>query len=98
MINRTHYAYLLRSGFFCVGCRNFALGKQKRRGEVAEVLNPCEYTIYNMYKRQICKDEYRAEMAKEARRQLALMNKCRMHKRRGRGIANQPFYAQIINR
>lgn len=47
-----------------------------------------------MYKRQITKDVYRAEMAKEARRQLAFMNKCRMHKR-GNGVVNQPFYTKF---
>ena len=47
-----------------------------------------------MYKRQITKDVYRAEMAKEVRRQLALMNKCRMHKR-GNGVVNQPFYTKF---
>ena len=98
MENRTCYAYLLRSRFFIVGCRNFALGKQKRRGEVAYVLNPCEYTINFMFKRQIFKDEYCSELARLARQQLAQINKCRMHKRGGNGVASQPFYVQILNR
>ena len=50
-----------------------------------------------MYKRQIFKDEYRSEMTRMARQQLALMNKRRMRKR-GNGVANQPFYVKIINR
>ena len=50
-----------------------------------------------MYKRMIVKDVYRAKMATEARRQLALMNRCRMHKG-GNGMASQPFYTQFLNR
>ena len=47
-------------------------------------------------------------MKNQARQQLALMNKCRMRKTGGRGMArsamplgsskNQPFYVQFINR
>ena len=51
-----------------------------------------------MYKRQIFKDEYRSEMAKMARQQLAMINKCRMRKTGGKGVANQPFYVQFLNR
>ena len=51
-----------------------------------------------MYKRQIFKDEYRSEMAKMARQQLAMINKCRMRKTGGNGVANQPFYVQFLNR
>ena len=50
-----------------------------------------------MYKRMIVKDEYRSKMATEARKQLALMNKCRMHKQGGHGMANQPFYTKFLN-
>ena len=50
-----------------------------------------------MYKRMIVKDEYRSKMATEARKQLALMNRCRMHKG-GNGVANQPFYTTFLNR
>ena len=52
----------------------------------------------DMYKRMIDKDRYCADMAKMARRQLALINQCRMHKRGGRGTADQPFYVQCLNR
>ena len=62
------------------------------------MLNPCEYTINFMFKRQIFKDEYCSELAKIARRQLALMNKCRMHKQGGNGMASQPFYTNFLNR
>ena len=34
----------------------------------------------------------------QARQQLALMNKCRMRKTGGKGVANQPFYVQFLNR
>ena len=51
-----------------------------------------------MYKRQIFKDEYRSETARMARQQLALINKCRMHKTGGKGVANLPFYVNILNR
>ena len=51
-----------------------------------------------MYKRIIDKDRYCADMAKMARRQLALINQCRMRKRGGKGVANQPFYVQFLNR
>jgi hypothetical protein len=51
-----------------------------------------------MQKKQIFKDRYCADMAKMARRQLALINQCRMHKRGGRGTADQPFYVQFFNR
>ena len=34
----------------------------------------------------------------QARQQLALMNKCRVRKQGGRGVANQPFYVQFLNR
>ena len=37
-------------------------------------------------------------MKNQARQQLALMNKCRMRKHGGRGVANQPFYVQFLNR
>ena len=50
-----------------------------------------------MYKRMIDKNEYNVRMATEARKQLALMNKCRMHKG-GNGVANQPFYTTFLNR
>ena len=50
-----------------------------------------------MYKRMIDKNEYRSKMATEARKQLALMNRCRMHKG-GNGVANQPFYTTFLNR
>ena len=50
-----------------------------------------------MYKRMIDKNEYRSKMATEARKQLALMNRCRMHKG-GNGVANQPFYTKFLNR
>ena len=63
-----------------------------------KILIPVSTPINYMYKRQIFKDEYRSELARMARQQLALMNKCRMHKRGGRGIANQPFYVNILNR
>ena len=34
--------------------------------------------------------------ANEARQQMALINKCRMHERGGNGVVNQPFYAKFI--
>lgn len=34
----------------------------------------------------------------QARQQLALMNRCRMHKQGGKGVANHPFYVQFLNR
>ena len=37
-------------------------------------------------------------MKNQARQQLALMNKCRMRKTGGKGVANQPFYVQFLNR
>ena len=49
-------------------------------------------------------------IANEARRQMALMNRCRMHNRGGNGVArsatsgdaclskNQPFYVKFLNR
>ena len=47
-------------------------------------------------------------MKNQARQQLALMNRCRMHKQGGKGVArsasplgsskNQPFYVQFLNR
>ena len=37
-------------------------------------------------------------MKNQARQQLALMNKCRMRKQGGKGVANQPFYVQFPNR
>ena len=51
-----------------------------------------------MYKRQIFKDEYCSELARMARQQLTLINKYQMHKRGGKGVANQPFYVQFLNR
>ena len=36
--------------------------------------------------------------ASQARQQLALMNRCRMHKQGGKGVVSQPFYAQFLNR
>jgi hypothetical protein len=36
-------------------------------------------------------------IANEARRQMALMNKCKMN-RGGKGVANQPFYVKFLNR
>ena len=53
----------------------------------------------DMYKRMIDKDRYCADMAKMARRQLALINQCRMRKQGGgKGVADQPFYVQFLNR
>jgi len=37
-------------------------------------------------------------MKNQARQQLALMNRCRMHKQGGKGVAKQPFCAQFLNR
>ena len=37
-------------------------------------------------------------MKNQARQQLALMNRCRMHKQGGKGVASLPFYAKFINR
>jgi hypothetical protein len=37
-------------------------------------------------------------MKNQARQQLALMNRCRMHRQGGKGVANQPFYVQFLNR
>jgi len=37
-------------------------------------------------------------MKNQARQQLALMNKCRMRKTGGKGVVNQPFYVQFLNR
>ncbi|MBR3657330.1 MAG: hypothetical protein IKN58_09160 [Prevotella sp.] len=51
-----------------------------------------------MQKKQIFKDRYCADMAKMARRQLALINQCRMHKTGGKGVVNQPFYVTFLNR
>ncbi|SEN05431.1 hypothetical protein SAMN04487902_106157 [Prevotella sp. ne3005] len=52
-----------------------------------------------MYKRMIDKDRYCADMAKMARRQLALINQCRMRKQGGgKGVADQPFYVTFLNR
>ena len=65
----------------------------------------------DMYKRMIDKDRYCADMAKMARRQLALINQCRMRKQGGgKGVVrsatsgdaclskNQPFYVTFLNR
>ena len=48
------------------------------------------------------------KLKNQARQQLALMNKCRMRKTGGKGVArsatplglskNQPFYVQFLNR
>ena len=62
------------------------------------MLNPCEYTIHFMFKRQIFKEEYRSELAKIARRQLARMNRYQMRKQGGKGVANHPFYTMFLNR
>ena len=51
-----------------------------------------------MQKKQIFKDRYCADMAKMARSQLALINQCRMHRRGGKGVADQPFYTKFLNR
>lgn len=51
-----------------------------------------------MYKKQIFKDKYCSDMAKMARQQLALIQKRRMNKQRGRGAADQPFYVKFLNR
>jgi len=37
-------------------------------------------------------------MKNQARQQLALMNRCRMHRQGGKGVVNQPFYVQFLNR
>ena len=63
-----------------------------------------------MKKKFYGKIEFNSRMAIEARKQLALMNRCRMHKQGGHGMArsatkgaaclskNQPFYAKFLNR
>ncbi len=51
-----------------------------------------------MYKLMIDKNEYNVRMATEARKQLALMNRCRMHKQGGNGMVNMPFYTMYLNR
>jgi hypothetical protein len=37
-------------------------------------------------------------MKNQARQQLALMNRCRMHRQGGKAVANQSFYVQFLNR
>ena len=37
-------------------------------------------------------------MKNQARQQQALMNRCRMHRQGGKGVVNQPFYVQFLNR
>lgn len=34
----------------------------------------------------------------QARQQMALMNRCRMRRRGGKGTAGQPFYVEFLNR
>jgi hypothetical protein len=48
-------------------------------------------------KKQIFKENYPL-MVNEARQQMALMNKCRMRKTGGKGVAGLPFYLQFLNR
>ena len=38
------------------------------------------------------------KLKNQARQQLALINKCRMHRQGGKGTADQPFYVQFLNR
>ena len=37
-------------------------------------------------------------IANEARRQMALLNRCQMHKQGGKGVVNLPFYTRFLNR
>ena len=37
-------------------------------------------------------------MKNQARQQLALMNRSRKQNQGGKGVANQPFYVQFLNR
>ena len=53
--------------------------------------------MIKMKKKLYDKNEFNSRMATEARKQLALMNRCRMHKG-GNGVANQPFYTKFLNR
>ena len=38
------------------------------------------------------------KMMNQARQQMALMNRSRMRKTGGKGVSNQPFYVQFLNR
>ena len=52
----------------------------------------------NMSRDLMCSKRIYDRMKNQARQQLALMNKCRMRKTGGKGVADQPFYVQFLNR
>ena len=52
----------------------------------------------NMARDLMCGKRIYDKLKNQARQQLALMNKCRMRKTGGKGVANQPFYVQFLNR
>lgn len=78
--------------------RTFAMSSEICRQQVSGLSLEKRKQSRDMFKRQIYKDRYCSDMAKMARQQLALMNKCRMQKRGGKGVASQPFYETILNR
>ena len=55
-------------------------------------------TIESMARDLMCGKRIYDKLKNQARQQLALMNKCRMRKTGGKGVANQPFYVQFLNR
>lgn len=48
-------------------------------------------------KKQVFKQDYDV-MTNKIRRQMGVINRSRMHSRRGNGVASQPFYVLFINR
>ena len=48
-------------------------------------------------KKQVFKQDYDV-MTNKIRRQMGVINRSRMHKTGGNGVASQPFYVLFINR
>ncbi len=48
-------------------------------------------------KKQVFKQDYDV-MTNKIRRQMGVINRSRMHSRRGKGVVNQPFYVTFLNR
>ena len=74
------------------------LENRKVEAKLPNHLIPVSTQLYYMSRDLMQGKRTYDRMKNQDRQQLALMNKCRMRKTGGKGVVNQPFYVQFLNR
>lgn len=73
------------------------LENRKVEAKLPNHLIPVSTQLYYMSRDLMQGKRIYDRMKNQSRQQLALMNKCRMRKTGGNGVASQPFYVQFLN-